>query len=118
MEFDIRLERVEGAQETFGFEITTSKQWVDLSLAERNRLIKVGTGSLACYPGPDAFTNPDDRCPAEVILTAFPPSCATMEGDGNFKWSAKVGVYAPGDDERRAHHQHETASVSTKVHKR
>ena len=118
VEFTLRLSSTEGAQETFGFEVSTSKQWVDLSLAERSRLVKVGTGSLACYPGPDAFTNPDDRCPAEVILTAFPPPCAKMKGDGNFKWSAKVAVYAPGDSERRAFHQQSTQEVITKVHKR
>ena len=118
VEFVLRLEAIEGAQEAFGYEVTTSKQWVDLSLAERSRLVKVGTGSLACYPGPDAFTNPDDRCPAEVILTAFPPPCDKMEGDGLFKWSAKVAIYAPGDEERRAFHQKTTNELVTRVHKR
>lgn len=118
VEFVLKLEGIEGAQETFGFEVTTSKQWVDLSLAERSRLVKVGTGNIACYPGPDAFTNPDDRCPAEVILTAFPPACPTMQGDGDFKWNAKVSVYAPGDEERRAFHSYSTQEVITQVHKR
>lgn len=118
VEFSINLNDVENAQEALGYEITTSKQWVDLSLAERKRLVKVGSGIIACYPGPDAFTNPDDRCPAQLVLTAFPPSCPNLKGNGDFEWKVKVGVYAPGDEEKRIHHQTESNTIITKVYKR
>ena len=118
VEFQIKLENVEGAQETLGYEIQTSKQWVDLSLAERKRGVKVGTGAIACYPGPDAFTSPDDRCPQTLVLNAFPPPCDSMKGEGNFSWQAKFGVYGPGDDENRVHHLSKSNVTITKVHKR
>lgn len=118
VEFNLQLNQVESAQETLGYEITTSKQWVDLSLAERKRLVQVGSGVIACYPGPEAFTNPDDRCPSSLILTAFPPACPDLKGDGQFEWKVKFGVYAPGDDKKRVHHQSDSNVVITKVHRR
>ena len=118
VEFSLQIDNIEGAQATFGYEITTSKEWVDLSLAERKRLVQVGTGSVACYPGPDAFTNPDDRCPAKIVLTAFPPPCATLKGEGNFGWTVQVGIYAPGDRDRKVFHPQKSNTVITKVKRR
>ena len=118
VEFQVKLENVEGAQETLGYEIITSQQWVDLSLAERKRGVKVGTGVITCYPGKDAFTSPDDRCPSTLILNAFPPTCDNMKGQGNFSWQAKFGVYGPGDEEKRVHHLTKSNVTVTKVHKR
>ena len=118
IEFQVRLENVEGAQETLGYEIQTSKQWVDLSLAERKRGVKVGTGVITCYPGKDAFTSPDDRCPSTLILNALPPVCDNMKGEGNFSWQANFGVYGPGDEDKRVHHLSKSNVTITKVHKR
>lgn len=105
VEFSIKLDGVNGAEELLGYEITTSNQWVDLSLVKHNPRVRVGTGKIGCVPGEEAFTNYEHACPKEIMLMAFPPACEDLKGKGagDFTWTAEAAIYAPGEVERSYH---------------
>lgn len=106
VQLDIELKGVDSAREALGYKIVTSKLWSDLTMLERKRRVKMSGNEIVCIPGPDAFTSPDDRCPATLSLSALPPICETLKGDVVVDWSAEFGVYAPGDEKETQYHSH------------
>lgn len=114
IELKIELKGTDPAQELLGYKITTSKQWVDLSLSDWSGPVKEKKDTITCYPGPDALSASDNRCPSKLTVTVFPPSCNSIEGDQDFKWEIEAGVYAPRDDAKSPHHL-SSASTSTRV---
>ena len=114
IQIDIDLTGIDGAQAGFGYHITTSKLWADLTMVDRKRRVKVSKNEIICVPGPDAFTSPDDRCPGHLAVTILPPTCESIKGDQQLKWSARFGVYAPGDESATIYHE-SASEVSTLV---
>ena len=104
IELNVTINGVEGAQELLGYQIKTSKQWVDLSLSDWSGPVKEKKDTITCYPGPDALSSSDNRCPSRFTITVFPPTCESIDGDQDFKWEAEIGVYAPRDESKRPHH--------------
>jgi hypothetical protein len=104
IEFTVTFDGADSARELLGYKVVTSKKWVDLTLVDWTGPVTLKKNELSCYPTPDAFTSVDGRCPVKMTLTAFPPTCESIEGDQIFKWDAEFGVYAPRDETHTAYH--------------
>lgn len=114
VEFTVTFDGTDSARELLGYKVVTSKQWVDLTLLDWTGPVTLKKNELTCYPTPDAFTSVDGRCPVKITLTAFPPTCESIDGDQDFKWEATFGVFAPRDETHTAYHTG-TGKTTTRV---